>query len=108
LFAFVFGEEWRMSGVFAQWMTLWIVGMLSNIPGVRVLPVIGGQRVHLLFNGMIMMGGMAGLFYGHAIHGTPLSAVVWFSIGTAVIYGSQVFAYLWLVRRWDGDMMSAS
>lgn len=102
LFAFVFGEEWRMSGVFAQWMTLWIVGMLSNIPGVRVLPVIGRQRVHLVFNGMIMVGGVVGLFAGHAIHAVPIFAVAWFSVGVAILYGLQVLAYLWLVRRWDG------
>jgi len=101
LFAFVFGGSWRPAGEFAQWMSLWVVCMLTNIPSVRALPVIGRQNVHLLFNTLIMIGGILGLLVGYALWQTASGAVAMYSVVTATIYAVQIITYLRQVRKYD-------
>lgn len=101
VFAFVFGEAWRLAGHYAQWMSLCIVGVLANIPAVRALPVIGKQSIHLIFNAVIMVGGAAGLLVGHGTFGTAIASVASFSIVTTLLFGMQMPIYLYLIRRHD-------
>lgn len=101
IFSLMFGEVWRTSGEFAQWMALWVVGMLANIPSVRALPVIGRQNLHLFFNIMIALAGVAGLFAGYKIHTTASGAVAGYSIATALLYAIQIVTYLHHIRRYD-------
>ncbi len=101
VFAVMFGETWRPAGEFAQWMALWVVGMLANIPSVRALPVIGAQWIHLVFNVIIMFGGLSGMMTGYWLHGTALAAVSGYSIATAALYALQILSYLQVIARHD-------
>ncbi len=101
IFALMFGEAWRSAGEFAQWMALWVVGMLANIPSVRALPVIRAQWIHLVFNGLILFGGLTGMMAGYWTRGTPIGAVAGYSIATAVLYALQILSYLHMVARHD-------
>ena len=101
IFALIFGEAWRPAGEFSQWMALWVVCMLANIPSVRVLPVIGRQNLHLFFNIIIAVAGVAGLFAGYTVHRTASSAVAGYSIATALLYALQIVTYLHHIRRHD-------
>lgn len=55
VFAFVFGEEWREAGRYAQWMALWLGVSLANIPAVRLAPVINAQNILLFANVLILI-----------------------------------------------------
>lgn len=101
IFQFAFGENWINSGLYAQWMVLWIIGMLANIPGVRALPVIGAQRWHLFFNSFIAVAGVGALVLASQLSGSEYDAVVYFSIATASAYAFQVATYLLIVRAHD-------
>lgn len=104
LFAFVFGESWRISGEYAQWMALWVICMLANIPAVRALPVIGRQRLHLIFNVLLFTGGLFSLLAGSTYYESAMSSVKLFSIVTATVYFIQITTYLILVRKFDAKM----
>ena len=82
-------------------MSLWVVCMLANIPSVRALPVIGRQNLHLFFNIMIALAGVAGLFAGYIFDKTATSAVAGYSIATALLYALQITTYLHHIRRHD-------
>jgi len=101
LFELVFGEAWRRSGDYAQWMTLWIVCLLVNVPSVRALPIIGKQGWHLVFNSLIAICGVAGILLGQHILGTELAAIACFSMATAAASAAQILVYLYLVSRHD-------
>lgn len=101
IFQFAFGENWIASGTYAQWMVLWIIGMLTNIPGVRALPVIGAQSWHLFFNSLIAIAGIGALILASQLSGSEYDAVVFFSIATASAYALQVATYLLIVRVHD-------
>lgn len=101
IFALMFGEAWRPAGEFARWMALWVLGMLANIPSVRALPVIRAQWVHLVFNGIILSGGLTGMMVGYWTQGTPIGAVAGYSIATAALYALQILTYLLVIARHD-------
>lgn len=101
LFALIFGESWRTAGEFAQWMSLWVVCMLANIPSVRALTVIRRQCLHLLFNLLLLSGGILGIWLGHWLHGTETGAVATYSVIIAALYSLQILVYLDQVRRFD-------
>lgn len=106
LFAFAFGEEWRVSGSYAQWMCLWIICMLTNVPTVRALPVIRRLKWHLLFNSLIFVTGAIGLYTGYRIGSNPISAVAWYSVTIAIVYAAQITTYLVLILKYDREMVS--
>jgi O-antigen/teichoic acid export membrane protein len=100
-FSTIFGQPWLASGQFGQWMVLWVVGMLANIPTVRALPVIGVQKWHLLFNSLITAGGVLGMLAGYKLHGTAMGSVAFYSVSVACLYVLQILTYLHLVRNHD-------
>lgn len=101
LFTFVFGDEWRLAGEFAQWMALWVGVGLVNGPSVRVLPVIGRQGFHLLFRLLFILCGLAGLMAGYMIKETPLAAVAGYSLAIAPLSMLQLSVYLLLTHNHD-------
>lgn len=101
LFGLVFGEKWRAAGEHAQWMSLWIVGMLVVVPSMRALPVIRRQGLHLLFNSLIAAGGVFSLWAGYRLLGSEHGAIALYSVVSASLYGLQTLIYLREVRAFD-------
>lgn len=80
VFALAFGEEWREAGYYAQWMALWTGLSLSNIPAIRLAPVIGGQQLLLIANIAILAARTAGMYGTAWSTGDARLAVAIFSI----------------------------
>ena len=80
VFAFVFGEEWREAGHYAQWMAWWLGVALANVPVVRLAPVINAQNV-LLFANILILAVRAAAMFGVAwMDGSAGLAVAVFSV----------------------------
>jgi len=62
VFSFVFGENWREAGQYAQWMALWIGIALANVPSVRLAPVIRAQKSLLMANVTILIARAFSIF----------------------------------------------
>lgn len=100
VFAIVFGEEWREAGHYARWMSIWIATMIVNVPVTRSLPVIGQQRLSLIFNILLLIVrvlSVLGVYWGF---GSALVAVAWYSVSSTVIlvlaiplFGSCVYRF---------------
>ncbi len=101
VFGFVFGDSWRVSGDYAQWMAVWITFLVANVAAVRALPVIGAQYLHLIFNFMILVGGVSGLLIGRSLFGTALGSVATYCVTMAGLYAAQIATYLYSIRKFD-------
>jgi O-antigen/teichoic acid export membrane protein len=93
LFAFVFGTDWQMAGIYAQYLAPWI--FLSSVasPLTRLFDVLERQRADLIFSAVMFMALTLTLVLGGTL-GTALQTIAWFGIVGAVIRLSHVLLLL--------------
>lgn len=79
IFSFVFGNAWRMSGIYAQIMALFLFTELIAFPLSGTFIVCGKQRTFLLIQIITVTLGMGSIVIGKII-GTAITSVILFSV----------------------------
>ncbi|ASP29967.1 hypothetical protein CHH26_06770 [Qipengyuania flava] len=92
VFSFVFGQEWKEAGRYAQWMSLWLGVALANIPAVRVAPVIDSQRLLFFANGGLLAARILSIVLVAKNNGSALDAVISYSLVSLI--GNLVLIFL--------------
>lgn len=90
LFDFVFGSEWRVAGIYAQWLAIWLFFQYINKPAVSAIPALGIQRGLLIYELFSTGTKVLALYLGYTVFESDVAAVALFSI-----FG--VVAYAWLI-----------
>jgi len=90
LFSWVFGDDWRTAGVYAQCLAPWLFMQFINQPAVAAVPALRIQRGLLIYEIFSTATKVLALWLGFSIFGNDLAAVVLFSA-----FG--VVAYAWLI-----------
>jgi O-antigen/teichoic acid export membrane protein len=85
LFAFVFGEQWRMAGKFAQLMAPYVMLGFVASPLSRTIYVAEKMRYDLIWQGTLLVLALGSLFLGRAF-GTALTSVGLFSATYSAMY----------------------
>lgn len=93
LFAVVFGEEWRVAGVYAQILCPWLVFVFVGSPISSLLIVLGKQRESMIFNISIFTMRLASLVVGGYILKNSLVTLVLYS-GAGLLMWSGLLAYI--------------
>ena len=101
VFAALFGEEWREAGYYARWMALWVAMMIANVPTSRIVPVIGRQRLSLLFNIALLAVRVASVTIAGGYSDDALFAVMCFSVSSVVMIILSVLMFFQCVRTFD-------
>jgi O-antigen/teichoic acid export membrane protein len=96
LFEFVFGEAWRMAGVYAQWLSIWLFLQYINKPAVSAIPALGIQGGLLLYEVFSTSTKILALWIGFTVYKDAVIAVALFSIVGSVAY---VWLILWVIYR---------
>lgn len=94
LFSFVFGEEWRVAGEYARWLSAWSYFGFMNRPSVAALAVLNMQRFFLVYEVVSLILRAATLYIGFAILNNDLQAVILFSISGVVLNFALIFITL--------------
>lgn len=79
LFTFVFGAEWHMAGVYAQWLSIWLFVGFMNRPSVSAIPALRLQGVLLAHEIVSVILRVAALYIGFSVMDDAVSAVAMFS-----------------------------
>lgn len=99
LFAWIFGETWRESGLYASWLILGLSVQFIYSPISMVLMATEGQKVNLFIH-LFMLAGKAGaLIFGYHL-GSPLAAVISFSVIGAGGYVGAILIILVHARKY--------
>lgn len=93
LFAFVFGEEWRLAGVYAQILCPWLVFVFVGSPISSLMLVLDRQRESLIFNVSIFTMRLASLAVGGYCLKDSLVTLVLYS-GAGFLMWSGLLAYI--------------
>lgn len=85
LFSYVFGEQWRVAGEFAQWMTPWLFLQFCTGPLTIVFAAVEKQHVGLIMQGQLFSVRVIMILIGAAT-GDLLTTIILFSLGSAFSY----------------------
>jgi O-antigen/teichoic acid export membrane protein len=109
LFSFVFGERWRMAGVFAQFLGPWVLLMFAFSPISRLYSILQKQREDLFFQIINVTGRISSISFGYYWENILLSIglygffsfsfVVWITLWILKKTGLRVTDLLCLVSR---------
>lgn len=101
VFAFLFGEEWREAGNYAQWMALWLGVSIANVPAIRLAPVIRAQKLLLMANVVILAMRFLGMYLVYLAGGDAGLAISVFSVVSLVANAGLILMILSATRAYD-------
>lgn len=94
LFAFVFGEEWRHAGIYAQWMVPWLIAQFVVSPISIVSSVTGHQFGELVSQILFIVIRIGALFVGVLFTDKNI-AVELFALSGFVVYTGF---FIWIMK----------
>jgi O-antigen/teichoic acid export membrane protein len=98
LFAFVFGEPWRLSGAMMQCLLPAALARFTVVPIIQTLYVLRRQDIHLLAAGLNLLAMAAGFLIGWQLGLSPLRTLLLYGVGSAA--GWLAYAALtWRIAR---------
>lgn len=95
LFSTVFGAEWEIAGVYAQWLAIWLFFGYINKPAVAAIPVLKIQKGLLVYEFFSTGSKVLSLMAGYYIFSNDIAAVALFSIFGALAY---IVLIGWVIR----------
>lgn len=90
LFELVFGSEWRMAGVYAQWLSPWLFFQCINKPAVSAIPALGLQGGLLVYEVFSSGTKILALYIGYMVYANDIVAIALYSV-----FG--IISYIWLI-----------
>lgn len=101
LFSVFFGKDWQLAGEFARWMAIYIYFQFITSPLSQLFSVLEKQAQGTLFQGILLILQVVGLFVGTVYESLVLSVAL-FSLGSALCYMGLL---VWIVSV-SGNKMS--
>lgn len=80
IFPLIFGEEWLRAGQYAQWISIWLIGVLASRTCIAAFPVLKLQRYLLIQEIMSVFLRTLALYIGFKYFESDLVAIALFSL----------------------------
>lgn len=94
IFELLYGEEWKSSGEFAQWISIWLLMMLASRPAIASVPVLGLQAQLLVHEIVSLCLRVLAIYLG-VLEQSPIQSIIYLSIANGFLYGGLIlFVYL--------------
>ena len=104
IFSILFGENWIQAGNYARWIALWSFSTFILSPGLRALPVLSAQSVHLKFTVTSLLIRLLALTIGYYFFASDNVAVALFGTSSAVLNFLLLFVTLKLSKEYDSKI----
>jgi O-antigen/teichoic acid export membrane protein len=99
LFAWVFGEAWRVAGEYARWLSPWLYLQLLNQPAVAAIPGLRLQRGLLVYELMSSGSKVLALVLALMVWQDDVLAVALFSVSGTLAYVALIAWVIWHAGR---------
>lgn len=107
LFGWVFGEDWRLAGSFAQWLALWTLISFAARPCVAAIPVLRLERFFLLHEIVSALVRFSALFIGAMLWDSVIMTIALFSIANVLSYSVLILVVLRVAKRYTSEYQQA-
>jgi O-antigen/teichoic acid export membrane protein len=108
LFPFVFGSAWAMAGRYAQWLSIWLVFVLSASPLSSLYSILERQGEGLVTNIIIFVSRIGIIVIALVLGFSDIELIAAFSIIGSVLWIGMCFRVLRLVRISVGEIIGSS
>jgi len=98
LFSFVFGSEWQVAGVYAQWFVPWLLLVFISSPLSTLPSVLEKQQLEMAFQATLLLSRIVSLLIGAAL-GNVFWAIALFALVSALCW----FAFMLCNMRMSGN-----
>jgi O-antigen/teichoic acid export membrane protein len=86
IFPFVFGKAWVEAGMYAQWISIWIIFQLSVSPISTIFSLLERQGEGLFWNTMLFFSRISVLFFSHFFTNRIILIIALYSLTSAAFY----------------------
>jgi O-antigen/teichoic acid export membrane protein len=93
-FATLFGDEWRVSGLYAQWLSAWLLLTFLTLPLSPLIAILNQQSTGAVFQLALLTGRVGAIVIG-GLSLDPMLAITLFAIVGAVL---RAVFLVWLLR----------
>lgn len=80
LFAFVFGEEWRVAGEYTKYLVPWFFIVFLNSPISSIVLIMGKQKVYFIYEFLLFISRGLALYLGFKYYNDPKYSVIFYGI----------------------------
>lgn len=94
LFGWVFGGEWRSGGIYASWLSLWMLSYLVTRPIISIIPIFEMQGWFFKNELINLVIRVAAFYFVCNYFNNPAGAIAIFSILNMLIY-MYIFLYVY-------------
>lgn len=98
LFAFVFGEEWRVAGQYTVYLAPWLFLMFLNSPIVCLILLLNKQRQYFLFEILLFACRACSIYLGYFLYNEPRYSIIFYGI-TGLVFNIVLFFILIKISR---------
>ncbi|MFC1527229.1 lipopolysaccharide biosynthesis protein [Candidatus Neomarinimicrobiota bacterium] len=95
IFKFIFGNEWLISGIYAQLLILFFFLMTINPPAVVAIQILGLQKLNLIYEILLALFSFAAIYIGFVKFNSHYYSIGMFSI-VGVIFNAWLIYYIYL------------
>jgi O-antigen/teichoic acid export membrane protein len=97
VFSFIFGEEWKVAGQYAQVLSIWLFFVFLISPLSTLLITLEKQKESFYFNISILISRVLALYLGYYIFNNAFETIVLFTFVGVVFWMGLMFYILQLV-----------
>jgi len=93
LFTFVFGQQWVMSGTFAQILILWFLFLFINSPSIATFSILNLQKIQMKVEIISVFFRFSSIYAGYYFFDSYITSIVFFVITSIAV---NVFSILYI------------
>jgi O-antigen/teichoic acid export membrane protein len=108
LFPFVFGAKWAIAGKYAQWLSLWLVFVLSASPLSSIYAILERQGEGLIINIIMFVSRIGIIIIARLMGFSDINMIIAFSILGAILWNGTSFRILRLVHISVGEILKTN
>lgn len=98
LFNLLFGLDWRISGVYTQILSPWLLLMFLNSPLSYIITILNKQKQMLIYQSLLLLFRFLALFFGYNYFNSALIAVILFS-AVGIVFNLLFMQYIFFIAR---------
>jgi O-antigen/teichoic acid export membrane protein len=108
LFPFFFGPEWETAGKYAQWLSIWLVFVLSTSPLSNIYSILERQGELLSINIIIFISRIGVIIIAQLMGFSDINMIAAYSILGVILYSGIGFRILRLVHISFAEILKTS